>query len=163
MPATKDSMVRFSTEFISGTQLAAPEYDRSAAPVELFSCDVCHQVIRAGLRGFEIYATCNVCSEFDICGFCSKSLQHKRYCGAAFMPDQQSQTIWSKLHQHDLEVVDRGAQVVWANDQGGSVKAEKMAPQKRAKNAPRKASCKRWKANDMDDHGNVLSASSSCT
>ena len=43
--------------------------DRISTPPALFDCDVCSSRIHAGLRGFDLFAHCEIC-EFDACLSC---------------------------------------------------------------------------------------------
>ena len=44
--------------------------DRACTPPEIFSCDGCGRTLEAGLRGFEVYASCVGCEEYDLCFAC---------------------------------------------------------------------------------------------
>mmetsp|Transcript_20019 Transcript_20019/g.24260 ORF Transcript_20019/g.24260 Transcript_20019/m.24260 type:complete len:168 (+) Transcript_20019:90-593(+) len=68
--------------------------DREPMPIQLFVCDVCGENIHAGLRGFEIYATCKYC-EFDICLKCCEFREPPRY----------------SAHPHPLSLVDRNTDI----------------------------------------------------
>jgi len=42
-------------------------------PVNIFACDICGRTLRGGLAGFEVFASCEVCEEFDVCLECCDS------------------------------------------------------------------------------------------
>jgi len=41
--------------------------------VNIFACDVCGRTLRGGLAGFEVFASCEICEEFDVCLECCDS------------------------------------------------------------------------------------------
>ena len=115
----KKKRVNFIEELVTVTT-TADGYDRTAVPPDIFSCDVCSTRIPCGIRGFEPYATCETCPEgFDICLMCcgADKLHKKCQQQPIFCPnDKKKLTIKVKDHKHKLAVVDRGIEVVWAND-----------------------------------------------
>lgn len=114
--------VQFSSNLILETK-EAPIYERTAVQVDLFSCDVCSIQIPAGMKGFEPYGTCEVCVDgFDACGACCGTEALMHICQTTvFSPSKQVKpTIRSKCHDHLLTVVDRKAEVAWANNNNRS-------------------------------------------
>ena len=105
--------VTFSPEVVT-TQV--PSYDRKAVPSDSFSCDVCSVRIPSGIRGFEPYGTCPVCEDgFDVCGACCGTANILEMCGP-FVPGATPPTLRVRHHHpHNLQVVDRAAEVRWAN------------------------------------------------
>jgi hypothetical protein len=105
------------------------EYDRSAVPIDIFSCDICHAVIPSGIRGFEPYATCPTCQEgFDVCGVC---------CGfscrsGSNRPSPPSTIVRLKWHPHELTVIDRQAEVAWANGKAAATSCSQTTKTKEA-------------------------------
>ena len=71
--------------------------DRTPYLPELFDCDVCGQRLKAGLRGFDVYARCEPCA-FDVCLDC---LDNK----TAAQQRQEKPTC--RHHPHTLTLVDR--------------------------------------------------------
>jgi len=113
----------------------APDYDRTGIPTDSICCDVCGGRIPGGIRGYEVYGTCLICNTangegYDVCGPCCGTTKIVTLCQTkhTFLPppldqqqQQQQQYCWPlrikiKHHQHALHVVDRGAEVLWAND-----------------------------------------------
>jgi hypothetical protein len=120
-------------------------YDRTAVPTDIFTCDVCHADIAAGIRGFEPYATCPTCQKedgdgFDVCGVCCGGIEvmmtyrRQQECTSSSLSKEGDnnddietgdirsrptppppQTIRLKCHPHELTVIDRQAEVAWAN------------------------------------------------
>ena len=106
--------VSFSREVVSGTT-QVPSYDRKAVPSDSFSCDVCSVRIPSGIRGYEPYGTCGICEDgFDVCGACCGTAKIMRLCGP-FVPGTIQPTLRLANHPHDLQVIDRAAEVRWAN------------------------------------------------
>lgn len=98
----------------------ADVYDREAVPSDIFSCDVCNARIPCGIRGFEPYATCEMCEDgFDVCAVCCGAKALMRRCDSTkFLQNEQKPSIKSKCHKHKLTIVNREAEVLWANDNG---------------------------------------------
>ena len=122
MPSTDDNLtpkqdtrrrVHFSGEVLTAE---APDYDRTACETDIFSCDNCGVQIPGGMKGFEPYGTCVICTDgFDACGACCGTKEIMKICHAIpFSPDTKP-TIRSKCHKHPLKVVDRKAEIMWAN------------------------------------------------
>ena len=111
---TMNKHARFSSELAIAE---APDYDRTACLSDIFNCDVCGIRIPAGIKGFEPYGTCRICPDgFDACGACCGTKALMRICNeTAFTPDARPQTMRSKCHKHVLVVVDRRAEILWAN------------------------------------------------
>lgn len=97
-PRTK-RRVRFSANtIVIGTADAG--VDRVSTVPELFNCDTCGARIHAGLRGFDLYASCSVCSDFDVCLAC---------CNNALNAIERIEAPQCAQHdpQHVLVLVDR--------------------------------------------------------
>lgn len=72
--------------------------DRGSTVPELFDCDSCGNRIHAGLRGFELYATCTECSNFDVCLECCQNADAAR---------RRLEAPACARHPHALVLVDR--------------------------------------------------------
>lgn len=139
----KNKTVSFSTTLIAGTA-EVPAYDRTAVPSDIFTCDICGLRIPAGFRGFEPYATCDVCEDgFDVCGSCCGTSEIMKLCYLATtktttknrIPGDLRPTMRVEHHkEHPLQVVDRSAEVVWAN--GGSF-VDKCVDESKKSHRPR--------------------------
>ena len=67
-PKKRRRLVKFSgTPTVLGH---AASMDRECTPPDIFSCDGCGRTLTAGLRGFEVYASCSGCGDFDLCFSC---------------------------------------------------------------------------------------------
>lgn len=121
--------VRFSSLLISYTAVASSLYDRTAVESDVFSCDVCGIQIPAGMKGFEPYGTCPLCPDgFDACGACCGTAALMALCRSTPYPSQATMEV--SCHEHALRVVDRKAEIDWANGNavGG---AKQSSPKKR--------------------------------
>ena len=115
--AKKVKLVSFSADLVSGVTQAL-QYDRTALPSDIFSCDVCSLRIPCGIRGYEPYGTCAICEDgFDVCGSCCGAEEIMQHCSTPFVPGKfRPKLRIPQHHQHDLHVIDRAAEIRWANE-----------------------------------------------
>ncbi|CAB9503144.1 expressed unknown protein [Seminavis robusta] len=117
----------------------APEYDRTAEPTDIFDCDGCGIRIPSGIKGYEPYATCTTCEDgFDLCGSCCGTDRIMKICAQTeYLPDNKPKTISVDSHKHMLQVVDRGAEIAWANE--GSVRnlTKELKPSRSPRKTPK--------------------------
>ena len=149
--------VQFVTPLVTATIECSTDYDRTAVPIDIFHCDVCGMTIPAGIRGFEPYATCEICHNspesdgFDLCGACCGTNAILQLCQQHYLTmddvamdfEKDRPTILvERHHPHELVVIDRKAQVLWANNNNIANNADNNEvgdhTPKRGKRSPRK-------------------------
>lgn len=114
---------------------AAPyaHVDRLATPVEEFACDACGVVIPGGLKGYELYFSCccagrtaeaeenekQTCDDgYDLCLRCATRASRKNHAASSsqLSSNTSPSVLFPALHAHALSLVDRGGEVLWANE-----------------------------------------------
>jgi hypothetical protein len=66
-PKKRRRLVKFGKATVVGR---ATSMDRACTPPEIFACDGCGRTLESGLRGFEVYASCAGCGDYDLCFAC---------------------------------------------------------------------------------------------
>ena len=110
--------VHFACNLVDKT-VEAPDYNRTSVLNDIYSCDVCGIRIPGGIKGYEPFATCATCHDgFDVCGKCCGIESIMTICQTTiFSPESDATpTIRVKHHAHDLHVVNRSAEILWANE-----------------------------------------------
>jgi hypothetical protein len=115
----QQKQVQFYASLVDKT-MEAPDYDRTAVLNDTFTCDICGIRIPCGIKGYEPFATCAICDDgYDVCGQCCGVESILTLCRkTVFSPEMDNPGMLLRIddHPHDLQVVDRSAEIVWAND-----------------------------------------------